>query len=108
MPTNINLTEEATLLVSWALRKCLQELADGGNEFARQMVSPGEPFDLLRPEACAMPRRSGSRVGLIVQPYAWALALAMLDVSVQRREGTSRCEVAGSNRRQCPTVMCSW
>ena len=88
-----DLTENVALLVSWALRICLEELAaDGDDAFARHMVGSGGEYDLLRAEARALPlpQRGGLRVGLIVQPYFWALALAMLDICYLRRESIDR------------------
>lgn len=88
--------EDLTLLVSWALRICLEEIA-AGDDFAKLMVRPGDEYDLLRTQARALPLPQmdqteglGYRVGLIVQPYFWALALAMLDVSYRRRESLDR------------------
>lgn len=89
-PASCHLTEELALLVTWALRVCLGELEAGGCGFAKQMLRPGDEYDALRPEARALPlpQRDGAglRVGLIVQPYFWALALAMLDISRRRRQ----------------------
>lgn len=90
MTTRGGLTQDGTLLVAWVLRICLQELAEDGDDFAEQMLDLGHPIDLLRAEAAALPKES--RPGLIVQPYVWALAVAMLDIESRRREGRSdRC-----------------
>ena len=93
-PARCHLTEDLTLLVSWALRICFEELgAAGGDNFAKLMVRPGDEHDLLRAQARAqlpLPQREGRRVGLIVQPYFWALALAMIDVHYRRRESIDR------------------
>lgn len=93
MPERCHLTEDLTLLISWALRICLGELAgeNDGDTFAKQMIIPGDEADLLRPEARALPLpQRGFRVGLMVQPYFWALALAMLDTAYRRRERVDR------------------
>ncbi|CAM9310256.1 unnamed protein product [Scytosiphon promiscuus] len=81
-------TQDVTLLIGWVLRICLQELADGGDDFAKQMVCQGHPVDPFRAEAAALPKES--RVGLIVQPCAWALALAMLDIVRRQQSGICR------------------
>lgn len=87
VPERCYLTKDLTLLISWALRICLEELAAEEDKFAKLMVQAGGEYDLLRPEARA---RGGFRVGLIIQPYVWALALAMLDISYRRRESIDR------------------
>lgn len=84
-----DLTEGVTLLVSWALRLALQQPADQGDAVAQQLLCVGDALDALRPEAAALPRES-PRVGLIVQPYVWALALAMVDLANRRRKGIYR------------------
>lgn len=91
-PARCDLTEDVALLVSWALRICLEELAAGDDFFASQMVRSGAEYDLLRAQARALPlpQREGFRVGLVVQPYFWALALAMLDVCYRRRASIDR------------------
>lgn len=90
MTARNDVTEEATLLVSWALRICLQDLEE--DDFAQRLLCSGHPSenDLLRPTACALPQPNGLRVGLIVQPYVWALALSMVDICYRRRETIDR------------------
>ncbi len=92
MDERSDISEEVTLLVSWALRRCLQDLDE--DDFARRLLCAGHPNrgdDLLRPTARALPQPNGLRVGLIVQPYVWALALSMADVCHRRRARIARC-----------------
>jgi len=84
-----DLTEGVALLVSWALRICLQDLDE--DDFARRLLYfPGNDDGLLSPTARALPRPNGLRVGLIVQPYVWAMALSMVDICHRRRERIDR------------------
>ncbi|CBJ29020.1 conserved unknown protein [Ectocarpus siliculosus] len=90
MKARPDLNEGVTLLVSWALRLALQGPAHQGDAVAQQLLCVGDALDVLRPEAAARPR-DAPRVGLIVQPYVWALALAMVDLANRRRKGIHRC-----------------
>ncbi|CAM9110352.1 unnamed protein product [Ectocarpus fasciculatus] len=89
MEARPDVNEGVTLLVSWALRLALQQPADQGDAVAQQLLCVGDALDVLRPEAAALPR-DAPRVGLIVQPYVWALALAMVDLANRRRKGIYR------------------
>ncbi|CAM9100319.1 unnamed protein product [Ectocarpus sp. 8 AP-2014] len=89
MKARPDLNEGVTLLVSWVLRLALQGPAHQGDAFAQQLLRVGDALDVLRPEAAARPR-DAPRVGLIVQPYVWALALAMVDLTNRRRKGFHR------------------
>ncbi|CAM9645027.1 unnamed protein product [Ectocarpus sp. 12 AP-2014] len=89
MEARPDLNEGVTLLVSWALRLALKQPAHRGDAFAQQLVCVGDALDVLRPQAAALPR-DVPRVGLIVQPYVWALALAMVDLANRRRNGIYR------------------
>ena len=75
------------LLVSWLInisltdanvRSCLSQ------SLVEQMLYVDDTLDLLRPEATSL-SRVGCRKGLPVQPYFWALTLAMTDITNLQR-----------------------
>lgn len=88
------LGEEVVLLVAWALRISLEEQCLEATDLAKELLIPGDPLDLLRPQASASPRdQDRPRIGLIVQPFFWALALSIVDLVTNQRRGTPGCAV---------------
>lgn len=82
-----DLSEDATLLLAWVLRLSLNETSAGiklSPSLVQELLYHGDPLDLLRPQASAAPQ-ANSRTGLIIQPFLWALALAMVDIATNAR-----------------------
>ncbi|CAM9338226.1 unnamed protein product [Choristocarpus tenellus] len=74
--------EVPTFAVAWALRIVLENDSTSlPATFIEQLLQPGGSIDPLRPHPAAM---SGINLGLVVQPYFWSLALALINFVVQR------------------------
>lgn len=86
--------QNLVLLVSWLInisltdanvKSCLSQ------SFVEQMLYVDDTLDLLRPEATLL-SRVGCRKGLPVQPYFWALTLAVIDITNLLQRGVTRWE----------------
>lgn len=93
------LSADTTLAVAWALRLALEEILRSrendpppvrtSTRVMQQLLVAGDPLDLLRPRATAIPRCS-HRKGLLVEPYFWELAIATVDIAHRADIGHER------------------
>lgn len=87
-----DLSEDVALLLSWVLCLTLKENSAGvglSPSLVQELLYHGDPLDLLRTQASAAPQE-GSRTGLVIQPFFWALALATVDIANTQRRGVRR------------------
>lgn len=84
--------QDLALLVSWLINLSLTD-ADVksclSQSLVEQMLYVDDTLDLLRPEATSL-SQEGCRKGLPVQPYFWALTLAMIDITNLHQRGITR------------------